>query len=284
MNFAQFIDQAWNDHVNDAAAVASQIPHAFELIHKKEDIPQLAHLLVHVFGEHLGRWDEGVSLLNQLKTHPHEDNQAIERSIATLEVASGKSFQSTEFSPSDQIRIYAVAAAALSGQANTLRAKELLQTALDSVSPALPKTDPAFRALAITGNNLACALEEKISRSVAETELMIFAAQVGRKYWEIAATWLEVKRAEYRLAYSYLRAGDLMRAYQHAQICVEMAELNTASDIDMFFGYEVLALVEKARGNETGFLMAATRVRGLFEKLSDEDKKWCEKSLQGISI
>lgn len=65
---------------------------------------------------------------------------------------------------------------------------------------------PAFRALAVTGNNLACTLEEKNHRSLQETELMILASRTARKYWELAGGWLEISRAEYRLAMNYLQA------------------------------------------------------------------------------
>ena len=61
------------------------------------------------------------------------------------------------------------------------------------------------RALAITGNGLACTLEEKPDRTADERALMILAAQTARHHWAIAGTWLETERAEYRLANTWLQ-------------------------------------------------------------------------------
>ena len=67
------------------------------------------------------------------------------------------------------------------------------------------------RALAVAANNLASSLEERSTRSAGERELMILAAQTARHYWGRAGGWLETERAEYRLAMSWVQAGDPAR-------------------------------------------------------------------------
>lgn len=284
MSFNEFLNQAWNDHARQAAEVASRLDAGIKLIEKNDQIPAMARLVTHVMGEHLGHWDKGVQLLRQLSESSFYDSGSesfkdIERSIASLEVAAGKRQSLDGLSLSDQIRVLAVAASALSEQKDPERAKQLFRGALDKAQDALAKDDPANRALAVTGNNLACALEEKPTRSKDEIELMILAAQTGRKYWEIAGTWLETERAEYRLSQTYLKAGDLAKALAHAQVCLELGQENSAPALELFFGYEALALVEKARGNTIGFAKALEQVKANFSKLSAEDKSWCEASL-----
>ncbi|MBL7671559.1 MAG: hypothetical protein JNM39_13830 [Bdellovibrionaceae bacterium] len=288
MTFDEFLNQAWVDHGSQAEQVAGQMSDAISLIEKNDQIPPMANLITHVLGEHLGFWSKGIQLLQQLKGIPtydsvSESSKVITRSIASLELAGGQRQSVDDLSLSDQIRVLAVAASALTAQKEPELAQKMIREALDKGQLGIEKSDPANRALAVTGNNLACELEEKTTRTKGETDLMILAAQMGRKYWEIAGSWLEVERAEYRLSQTYLKANDLVRALEHARKCLEVAQENKAPPLELFFGYEVLALVEKARNNSFGFSKVVEQVKVNFEKLNSEDKSWCESSLTKLT-
>lgn len=284
MTFDEFLTQAWNDHAIQPELVAQRMSDGTSLIEKNDQIPPMAHLITHVLGEHLGFWDKGIHLLETLKAIPvfdsmSESKHAIARSIAILQLASGKKVSLEALSLSDQVRVLAVAAAAVNEQKSPEKAQEFFREALNKVQLGIDKDDLANRTLAVTGNNLACSLEEKPTRTQIETDLMVLAAQTGRKYWEIAGSWLEVERAEYRLSQTYFKANDFAKALEHAQTCLEVAQENNAPPLELFFGYEALALVEKARDNSIGFSKALEQMRENFEKLSSEDKSWCESSL-----
>ncbi|MBN8540469.1 MAG: hypothetical protein J0L82_08785 [Deltaproteobacteria bacterium] len=290
-SFDEFLNLAWNDHAKQTNEVADRLLESLPLVNDAEQIPRLAQLITHVYGEHLGEWEKGIDLLLKLKTIPilsdasRSDSpgmSAITRSVAVLELASGKITQVNELPLSEQIRVLATAASALSEQKDPERARRYFRDAIGKAQLGLQKDDPANRALAVTGNNLACALEEKISRTEIETEFMVLSAQTARKYWEIAGTWLEVERAEYRLSQTYLKANDYAKSLMHAQECLEVAISNHAPPLEMFFGYEALALVEKAKGNTLGFQKALDHIKANFEKLSAEDKAWCEPSLKKL--
>lgn len=286
MDFNQYLDQAWTDHATDSLKVSQNFQAGFNLLQKESEVSDLAHLMTHVMGQHLGKWQDGIDWLNKLLDHPlskDQDNQiALKRYIASLELASGNRKNFDEFSASDKIRIYALAANAVSEMKDSERTKSFFVAALELAQLGLSKEDPANRSLAATGNNLACTLEEKKSRSPAEVEFMILAAETGRKYWEIAGTWLQVERAEYRLSQTYLKAGDFKKSLEHAQNCIEISNENSAPALELFFGYEALALVEKTRQNAVGFNKALNHAEENFNKLSDADKAWCEKSLRSL--
>ena len=183
------------------------------------------------------------------------------------------------FSISDQIRILAQAAGIISERGDAVAAKAYFTNSLDLASRGLPKEDPAHRDLAITGNNLACALEEKTNRSESEIQLMILAAKTGRKFWELAGGPSEIASAEYRLSQSYLQASQIEKSFEHAQLSIEACEEYKCSALDYFFGYEAIALAEKARKNDSGYLKAVEKIKIYFEQLSEDDKKWCQKTL-----
>ncbi|MGE0764189.1 MAG: hypothetical protein AB7N80_12985 [Bdellovibrionales bacterium] len=286
MTFDHFLNQAWNDHAENPKIVRDRFAEGLGLIGSDEQVASMAHLITHVMGEHLGEWQTGVDWLMRLEHLPavqEEGLAAISRSVASLRLAKGQEASLTSLSRSDQIRACAVAASALCGHQQITRANELLQTALGLAESGLPSDDPAHRSLAATGHNLACTLEEKIDKNPQEIELMILAARTSRIYWQIAGTWLEVSRAEYRLANTYLQAKDLDKAYQSAQNCLQIAEQNQAPALELFFAYEAQALVEKARQRKPEQDIAVAEMKKHFAALSPEDQKWCEKTLLAFS-
>lgn len=287
MNFEIYLNQSWNDHAIQPEKTAAEFSIGLSLVTSNEELDQFVRLVTHVMSEHLARWNEGVLYLSNLKSHSafvkgSEAEKSILRSIASLQVCGEQSPEIKLFSLSDQVRILAMASSALADK-DSKKSQELLIQALDLAEKGLNKIDPANRSLAITGNNLACALEEKRSRSKVETELMILASQTGRKYWELAGGWLEVSRAEYRLSMTYIQAEDYLKALSHAQTCVELCRENNAGNMDMFYAYEALAVVEKMKQNLLGFQKAADQAKVYFEKMSDEDKAWCEMSLRKLT-
>ena len=287
MTFNDFIKQAWNDHADKTEEVAAKLMEAGSVIELNDQIPRLAQLITHVFGEHLGQWEKGIQLLQELKSIPEfeaasESGPAIDRSIAALSLASGEKTSVDEFSKSDQVRVLATAAAALNERNDPKNADKWFRVALSKAQDGLDKADPANRALAVTANNLACSLEDKPSRTEIDTEFMILTAQTARKYWEIAGSWLEVERAEYRLSQTYLKAENFAKSLEHAKKSLEIAKANSAPPLEFFFGYEALALAEKALGNVLGFEKAVENVKAYFEKLESDDKPWCEPSLKKL--
>jgi hypothetical protein len=287
MSYEEFVNQAWNDHASRAADVASRLPQGIALVENEKQLAPMAQLVTHVMGEHLGRWSEAIALLKTLSARPcaaasQDGGRAIRRAIAALELASGTETDVHEFSSSDRVRILASAAAALIGQKSVLRAQRLFLESLELAERALSKDDPANRALAVAANNLASELEELPSRTTDERELMLTAAKAARRSWEIAGGWTEVERAEYRLAMSHLKAGEPSQALQHARACLEICEANQAPALEFFFGYECLATVEAARGNEPGKAEATEKLESFFAKLSKEDQAWCRASLEKL--
>ena len=288
MEFDAFIDQAWTDHATDSAAVAARLQaEGLALVSDAQQLAGLAHLAHHVFGSHLARWQDGIELQQQLAALPcceggSAEAQAIARNISALRLAGGLGDDRPAASLSDRIRLGALAANNLA-EHDAARAAALLEEAVALAETAgLPDSDPYHRALAVTGNNLAAALEEKPALSAEERQLMILAAQTGRRHWAIAGTWLETERAEYRLAMSWLKAGDTAQARQHAQNCLEIVKAHDDVALEAFFGWEALGVVERADGKATGHGQAVLQAEAAFARLADGDQGWCRASLDKL--
>ncbi len=290
MDFDAFIKQGWDDHVDDSPGVARRL-HAqgMALLTQESQIVPLAHLAHHVWGEHLGHWRDGQAFLQQLAALPvcapgGTAAQGLQRYAASLDLCAGADGPLSGLSASDRIRVTAMAAAALA-ERDTPRALTLFELALaDADATALPDTDACTRALAVTGNSLACALEEKPGRTADERRLMILAAQTARRYWALAGGWMETERAEYRLAKTWLQAGDVAQARQHAQNCLEIVDAQDppAPALERFFGWEALGSVERAAGNATGLAQALAEAQAAFVALEECDRGWCRASLDAL--
>jgi len=290
MDFSTFHSKAWDDHVTAAHEVAQRLSEGVPLVTTESQLMQLANLAHHVHGSHLGGWRAGTAFIESLTALPPfqpegTSGRSLRRYLASLALSADDDSAAGlgALSASDRIQVGAMAAANLA-EHDAARGMRLLQDAIDQAARAgLDAADPMNRALAVAGNNLACSLEEKTSRSAEERELMILAAQTSRHYWAIAGTWLETERAEYRLAMTWLQASDLAQARSHAQSCLEIVAANDGAALERLFGWEALGRVERAAGNATGHAHALARAREAFAGLADVDKAWCAASVDELA-
>jgi hypothetical protein len=284
MSFDAFLETAWNDHGDRPQEVADRLASSLHVVETAEHIPLFARLLMHVYGEHLGQWDRGVALLEALRRVPAFDGSAaaagaLDRNIATLRYAGGETSVLATLSTEDRVSVLALAASAFSGRGEMKRAIAAYAEALGLASAGLPPQSPALRALAVGGNNLAAALEEKKDRDGAETEGMIVAANGGLTFWKQAGTWLEEERAEYRLTRSLLQAGRPRDAIASARRCIDVCTRNDAPAIETFFGYVVLALAQRADGDVDAFAASRRQALALHAQVPEDEKRWCQSDL-----
>ncbi|MDP1899809.1 MAG: hypothetical protein Q8K96_05090 [Rubrivivax sp.] len=289
MEFDDFLGAAWADHATDTPGVAERLQTAGAVLAAQApQVAALAHLAHHVLGEHLGRWQEGIALQRELAALPAARGdagvaQAAGRYIASLSLAGGMADLRADLGDSDRIRVTAMAAASLV-ERDTARARVLFQQALaDAETAGLPGTDPCTRALAVTGNNLAATLEEKAARTADERDLMILAAQAARRCWALAGTWLETERAEYRLAMSWLQAGDPARARHHAGQCLEIVQANDGPALERFFAWEAIGVAARAAGDSGNHQQALAQAREAFQALDEADRVGCKGSLDKLA-
>lgn len=282
MKFSNYLNQNWEEHANASEKVAAGIPAGIKLINEGTQISQLANLITHLFGEHLGDFEAGIEHLNTLMKNPlvtAEIAAALNCSKVMLGYAAGNVTDWSQFTPAEKVRVYCGAAGIKAARNEIGLAEKDFRSAL-ALAAEISADDPVNRWLAICSNNLACALGEKSSLSADEEVLMLLAAHTGRKYWQIAGTWLEIERAEYRLAQSYLKARDFINSIKHANQCLTVCETNNAAALEFFFAYEAIALVEHALKQST--LRSLPQMQKYFAELSQNDKEWCRNTLTKI--
>jgi hypothetical protein len=287
MTFDAFMETAWNDHAERPQEVAERLAMAFDLVDGPARVAPFARLLTHVYGEHLGQWQRGIDLLESLREHSRAAGDAaaeavLTRSVATLRYAGGDRASLIGLPPEDGVAVLAAAASALAGRNDFAGAISAYGDASQRAEVGLPAKSPAIRALAVGGNNLAAALEQKTDRNAAETAAMIRVAEGALTYWKQAGTWLEEERAEYRLTRSLLKAGDALAALRSARRCIEVCEANAAPAFELFFAHSALALAQRGAGNRDAFDVSRRQATALFEQIPEEERTLCEAELKAL--
>lgn len=287
-NLDQFLESCWAEHGDRPQQVAERLSASTGLIQAPADFAPYVRLVTHVFGEHLGQWQRAIELLAGLRRLPAFDDSAsasgpVDQAVATMRFAAGDSDALETLPVEARISALSVAASAFAARGEHLRAKDAYGRALKLAEAKLPDGSPVFRALAITGNNLAVGLENLQQRDATLTEAMLTAAHAGLQYWKLAGTWLEEERAEYRLARSQLQAGQAQTAVASAQRCVAVCRKNGAPAFELFFGFAVLALAQRAAGDRDA--SDANRAEALrqLEQVPDDERPWCGTELAELA-
>src|SRR5947207_11089700 len=90
-SFDAFLDAAWADHGDHPDAVAQRLSGSLSVIGSAAQIAPYARLVAHVYGEHLGRFDEGIALLESMRSLACYDvgvvDAMLQRNVAVLRFA-----------------------------------------------------------------------------------------------------------------------------------------------------------------------------------------------------
>ena len=296
MTFEEFVGQGWQDHGNDAAGVWARLDQGGPPADTPQRLFALAHLAAHVSGDHLGRWDDGIAFIERLtRLAPFDpatlEGKGLRRLQAVLHYCAGRRNIAEErlalaqpggtLPPeSTRIRMLAAAASALSQHDRLDEASAAFEEALALSAYGPDRDDPAARDLAVTGNNISCALEERVTLTPVQIRMMLRAAETGRRFWEIAGGWMQVERAEYRLALSHLKAGLPQPALRHAQECLRIVMENGPQAGELFFAHEAIAQVRLALGEPVAARIARDAAAAALPQIADEGfRSYCAAEL-----
>jgi hypothetical protein len=287
MNFDQFIETAWNDHADQPQEVADRLAVALPMVVAAEHVAPFARIVTHVYGEHLGEWQGGIALLEALRRTQAVErapttNGAVTRGVAALRYAGGDVAAIAPLAAEDRAAVLATASTAFAARQDFTRALTVYAEAVH-LAAKLPKGSPAFRALAIGGNNLSTELEKRTDRDAMQTQGMVAAAQGGLTFWRLAGTWLEEERALYQLARSFIAAGQPGEAVESARQCAEVCMAHDAPAFERFFAYAVLARALRDDGREDDYADMREEALAWFERVPEDERQWCEEDLSELA-
>ncbi len=289
--FERTLERAWALHTDSPRAACAKVESAIDAINDSHEIGAAARFLFHVYGVHFGEWAAGTKALRALRMSAawqknSEAERVIRRSLRALELAwadDDGEVDLDKLNASEQVQAYALAAQCLMERGDDVRAMEYLQTAAARAEALDTPQDPSFRDMAVAGNNIATAYAEFPLLDASQRDQMIVAAHIGRMFWARIGTWLELERAEYRLAKCTLIAGYPALAVTHAQSCLRICDNHKAPALEFFFGVEALTAALAAQGEFSQVARLKEKAASLFVALDEADQRWCRPTLEGIA-
>jgi hypothetical protein len=278
-DFDAFLARAWADHGDHASAVAERL-RAGPVPDSPARVKALARLEVHVFGEHLGRFDEARARLDRLADLPaaadDEVRSALRVGRATLDLAQGRPEPTAGLSAAEALQAESGAAALCNGRSERGQARTLIASARRRLRGMADAPPALHRPLAIACNNMSWSLIERgAARDADDTAAMLELAQASREHWSQAGTWLEVERADYTLARASLEAGDGDAALVHAERCLAACAANEAPLFEQFYAHEALVRVHLARHDAAAAQRHLEQLHAVFERLDADDQAAC---------
>lgn len=279
--------QAWADHADQAEAVAERLRTQTPAPAAPEHVRALARLVVHLLGEHLGRFDDARWRLAALEHHPLASDAAARSELrvgrAALNLAEGTDQPLASFGAGEAVRAQSAAAAICVGRGQSERALAFIAAARQRLADLTDAVPADHRPLAVACNNMAWALHERgAARSAADTAAMLDIAAASRAHWSRAGGWLEVERADHCLAHAHLAAGRPHEALRHAAQCLAACIGHDAAPLEHFFGHEALARVQHARGDATARDHHVQAAGSAFERLAADDQAACRTALDAL--
>ena len=285
--FEAFVAQCWADHGTHAEEVAERLRTLTPAPEAPAHLAALARLVVHVVGEHLGRFDDARWRLEGLRGHRLADaavHSALRVADITLDLAQHGETAVAVLDDGERVRSEAAAAALCIGRGQSARALRLLATARQRVASLPRATSADHRPLAVACNNMAWELHGKGgARSPEDTAAMLDIAAASRAHWALAGTWIEVERADYCLARAHLDAGQADTALHHAAQCLTACITHDAPPYEHFFGHEAMARVQAARGDRAACAHHIAGARAAFAGLTGGEQSECRGALEGLT-
>jgi len=140
--------------------------------------------------------------------------------------------------------------------------------------------DPAARqAYAATAHNVTHALRLG-PREPARDALMIEMAELERRAWERAGTWMHVERADYHLALCHAALGHGAEAQAHAAACIAACEAHDAEASERFFAHECAVHAAHAAGDREAMARHRAAMVALLAEVQDAGMRaFCEETL-----
>jgi hypothetical protein len=270
-----WLDDAWDRHATDTARVADELLAHAPTLPDDADGAGVLRLAAHVLLTHAADATAMQRLLDALPPH------------ATLEAAARPArwalaqLQGTPAPPcSDAERWSGLESVAMVLAARGQAAQAQQRLLAEEAAAAAHAEQPARRAFAASANNVAGALRDAPRGDAATDALMLAAAQLARRAWERAGTWLHVERADYQLAMCHAALGQGAAAVTHAQACIDRCNAEGAEPDELFFAHECAAHAQHAAGNAAALQQHRAQMQALLARVDDaEMRRYCAETL-----
>ena len=204
--FHEELEQNWKDHTKQPELVCDRLQRQLHSRLNEDQLLEVASIASHIYGEHLGRWNDGLSYLEKLRNLHHVDSHSVQlrfqRQQAILMKAQEPSLSFNELQEKDRFYIFTLTVAALALQRPIEFAFQVYEEAEKLLEKL--KEDREQRLLfAVMTANLTCDLLEWKEFTQKEIQFLLLVAEKSRTLWAQDGNPSDCDRATFRLLQSY---------------------------------------------------------------------------------
>ncbi len=273
-----WLDQAWHEHADQPRAVADGLLQRAASLGDDADGAEALRLAEHVLLAHLADAPALAQLLAQAPAHAALA-AARERSDWMLDILAER--PASALPDSQRWRALHNLVMALVGLGRVAQGRSAL-FAEEAAALASPGND-ALRGYAASANNIAGDLRTGVRGDAQRDALMLDAAHLARRAWEVAGTWLHVERADYQLALCHAVLGQGAHALVYAQACLARCEAEGADPVECFFAHAALVQAQRAGAAPAAALGHRQQMQLLLDAISDPPMRvHCGQILAGL--
>jgi hypothetical protein len=270
-----WLDQAWNDHAEAPQRVGDELLARVAALPDDADGAEALRLGLHVL---LGHRGDAAAVRTMVDGAPAGERLTPMRERAHWALATFEGRAAPALAEGPRWGALGDVVAAEIARGNVERARTLL---LSEEPAAAASGDAAARkSFAASANNTASDLRTGPRGDAARDRLMIEAAEIARRAWERAGTWMNVERADYQLAMCHAALGQGAPALEAAHACLGRCEAEGAGPDERFFAHEALLHAHRAAGDAAAVEAERARMQALLAEIGDADlKAWCAETL-----
>ena len=284
-----WLDQLLQQHDTQPATVAAALARRAPTLPADAEGGEALRLAEHVLLAHLADAPGLQALLDQLRPALADapasapSLQRLHWALATLTGEPAPVLPDAPRWRALQNVVLAMAATGRCGQAAAL-------LMVDEPAALAQGPSEAGKAYAAAANNVASHLQTGPRGEPARDALMLQAATLARRAWASAGGWMQVERADYRLALCHAVLGQGAEALAHARQCLAAcvaggeAAGEAANAMEHFFAHEALVRAHHAAGDAQAAAAATQRMHSLLVDIAEADglRVWCAKVLADL--
>ncbi len=280
-----WLDQAQSQHADQPAATAAALTARAPGLPSDADGAEAIRLAEHVWLAHAADTTGLRAFLDALPAALVDDAStapSLQRARLALAWLAGKPVPAQP--DATRWRVLQNVVLAMAAQGRSADALGLLQADEDAALAQGPSD--AGKAFAATANNVASHLQDGPRGDAARDTLMLQAAAIARRAWASAGGWLQVERADYRLALCHAAAGQGNEAVDHARRCLAgcVAAGEQADAVEHFFAHEALVRAHRAAGDAAAANAAVQQMQALLDDIAQAEglRAWCADVLAAL--
>jgi hypothetical protein len=272
------LDRAQAQHGAAPAEFAHALSARAAALAGDADAGEAVRLAEHLWLGHLADAAALAAFLDALPAALHETD-AVQRTRWAIAMFEGRSAPVPPAASRWRALQNIVSALAATGRAAQAQAMLLAEE-----DAARHGADTAARqACAASANNVALDLRLGPRGDAGRDALMLVAAELARRAWAAAGTWMHLERAEYQLALCHAVLGRGDAALHHAARCLAVCDAEGADAVERFFAHEALAHAHRACGNAHAAAPQVDAMRALLPAIADDDTRdWCAHTLDAL--